>query len=89
MTPRIVRYKRRPETCTVCHEPIARDPTTDGLTYGWRPTDGRCYVCHLVDLFGVNLAPTEVWWRKVRRLLRAAAAITVLNESTIPDVGDL
>lgn len=79
---RIIRYRRRGETCRGCKRPIERDPTTDGCLYGWTPTSGRCQPCWLVDLFGTEMQPSDAWWRAVRRMTLAAWHVA---EAMVPD----
>ena len=86
---RIVRYKRRSELCRDCGHPIDRNPRHGGDPHGWEPSCGSCLSCYTIDLFGAEPEPTPEWWQRVRRVLRASAALVALNEDSIPDLGDL
>ena len=79
-------YRRVRETCADCHEPIDREPQHGGNLYGWEPRLGVCFSCFTIDLFGCNSDPSPEWWRKIRRLLRAAdAAMTENMQTFLPD----
>jgi hypothetical protein len=72
--------------CKGCKQPIEHEPTTDGNWYGWEPASGRCYPCHLIDLFGPAMQPSEDWWRKVRPLVKAGHQLSLFNDNTEVDL---